>query len=56
MYHAYTNSEEGKAAALELDRLRADCDKAEALYFAQFAKRDAERAMEANGQIVISIA
>jgi hypothetical protein len=45
-YHAYLTSDEGKAAVLELERLRADCDKAEANYLANCAQRDAERAME----------
>ena len=46
-YYIYTQSPEGKAAAEELDRLRAECAKAEANYFANQAKRDAERAAEA---------
>jgi len=41
--YAYINSEEGKAMALELDRLRAECDKAEANYVAVCARCDAER-------------
>ena len=45
-YYAYTQSEEGKAAAMELDRLRAECDKAEASYIALCARYDAERAAE----------
>ena len=47
-YHAYANSAEGRAAAIELDRLRAECDKAEANYLATCARHDAERAAEAN--------
>ena len=45
-YHLYTQSAEGKAAAEELDRLRAACEAAEANYLANQAKRDAERAAE----------
>ena len=45
-YHLYTQSPEGKAAAEELDRLRAACDAAEATYLANQAKRDAARAAE----------
>ena len=45
-YHLYAQSAEGKAAAEELDRLRAACDAAEANYLANRAKRDAERAEE----------
>ena len=45
-YYIYTQSEEGKAAAIELDRLRAECDKAEANYLATCARCDAERAAE----------
>ena len=45
-YYAYTQSEEGKAAAEELDRLRAACDAAEANYLATCARCDAERAAE----------
>ena len=45
-YHAYVNSDEGKAAAVELDRLRAACDAAEANYLALCARHDAERAAE----------
>ena len=45
-YHLYAQSAEGKAAAEELDRLRAACDAAEANYLANCAKRDAERAAE----------
>ena len=41
-YHLYAQSAEGKAAAEELNRLRAECDKAEANYLANCAKRDAE--------------
>ena len=40
---AYINSEEGKAAEAELNRLRAACEHAEANYLANSAKRDAER-------------
>tara|TARA_R110000868_G_scaffold85122_4_gene239634 strand:- start:1503 stop:1808 length:306 start_codon:yes stop_codon:yes gene_type:complete len=46
-YHLYAQSAEGKAAAEELDRLRAACEQAEANYFANQAKRDAERAERA---------
>jgi len=45
-YYLYTQSPEGKAAALELDRLRAECDKAESNYLALCARHDAERAAE----------
>ena len=45
-YYLYTQSDEGKAAALELDRLRAECDAAEANYVALCARFDAERAAE----------
>jgi hypothetical protein len=45
-YYAYVNSDEGKAAARELDRLRAECDKHEASYLALCARYDAERAAE----------
>ena len=45
-YYIYTQSAEGKAAAIELDRLRAECDKAEANYLATCARCDAERAEE----------
>ena len=45
-YYAYVNSDEGKAAAVELDRLRAECDKHEANYVAICARFDAERAAE----------
>ena len=45
---AYINSEEGKAAEAELNRLRAECAKAEANYLANCAKRDAERKAEGN--------
>tara|TARA_R110000868_G_scaffold343407_1_gene604431 strand:+ start:334 stop:534 length:201 start_codon:yes stop_codon:yes gene_type:complete len=44
--YAYIHSPEGLAMAIELDRLRAECDKAEANYRANCAKRDAERAAE----------
>lgn len=43
MYHAYLASAEGRAAALELERLRADCDAAEANYRATCVRHDAER-------------
>lgn len=43
-YYSYVNSPEGKAAAVELDRLRAACDAAEANYLALCARHDAERA------------
>ena len=43
-YHLYAQSAEGKAAAEELDRLRADCAAAEANYLATCARCDAERA------------
>jgi len=43
-YCLYTQSDEGKAAARELDRLRAACDAAEANYLATCARCDAERA------------
>jgi hypothetical protein len=45
--YAYINSPEGKAAAEELDRLRAACAEAEANYLATCARCDAERAAEA---------
>jgi len=45
-YYIYAQSEEGKAAALRLDRLRAECDAAEANYVALCARYDAERAAE----------
>jgi len=45
-YYIYSQSEEGKAAALRLDRLRAECDKAEASYVALCARHDAERTAE----------
>jgi len=45
-YYIYSQSEEGKAAARELDRLRAACDAAEADYVALCARFDAERAAE----------
>ena len=45
-YHLYAQSAEGKAAAEELDRLRAACDAAEANYLATYARYDAERAAE----------
>jgi len=45
-YYAYVNSEEGKAAVVELDRLRAECDKAESNYLALCARHDVERAAE----------
>jgi len=45
-YYIYAHSEEGKAAALRLDRLRAACDAAEANYVATCARCDAERAAE----------
>ena len=45
-YYAYTQSAEGKAAAEELDRLRAACDAAEANCLAIYARYDAERAAE----------
>ena len=44
--YAYIHSEEGKAMAIELDRLRAECDKAEANYLALCARHDAEREAE----------
>ncbi len=44
--YAYINSPEGKAAAEELDRLRAACAKAEANYLATCARCDAERKAE----------
>jgi hypothetical protein len=47
-YYLYTQSEEGRAAAIELDRLRAACDAAEAHYLATCERCDAERAAEAN--------
>jgi hypothetical protein len=43
-YYSWTQSEEGKAAARELDRLRAECAAAEANYVALCARYDAERA------------
>ena len=46
-YYIYSQSEEGKAAAVELDRLRAECDAAEANYLATCARCDAERVAEA---------
>jgi hypothetical protein len=46
-YYLYTQSPEGKAAAEELDRLRADCAEAEANYLATCARCDAERSAEA---------
>jgi hypothetical protein len=46
--YAYINSPEGKAAAEELNRLRAACDAAEANYLATCARNDAERAAEGN--------
>jgi hypothetical protein len=46
-YYAYTQSAEGKAAQAELNRLRADCEQAEANYLRNCAMRDAERAAEA---------
>ena len=45
-YYLYTQSAEGKAAAEELDRLRAECAKAEANYLATCARHDAERKAE----------
>lgn len=45
-YYLYTQSEEGKAAAAELNRLRADCAAAEAHYLATCARHDAERKAE----------
>ena len=45
-YYIYAQSEEGKAAAVELDRLRAACDAAESNYLALCARFDAERAAE----------
>jgi len=45
-YYIYTQSPEGKAAEAELDRLRAECDKAEANYLATCARCDADRATE----------
>ena len=44
--YAYINSEEGKAMALELNRLRAACEAAEANYLATCARCDAERKAE----------
>jgi hypothetical protein len=44
--YAYIHSEEGKAMMVELDRLRAECDAAEASYTALCARHDAERAAE----------
>ena len=46
-YYAYTQSAEGKAAEAELNRLRAECAKAEKNYAALCARLDAERAAEA---------
>ena len=46
-YYLYSQSAEGKAAAEELDRLRAECAKAEANYLATCARCDAERAAQA---------
>lgn len=43
-YYLYTQSDDGKAAEAELDRLRAECDAAEASYAALCARHDAERA------------
>ena len=43
-YHLYAQSAEGKAAAEELNRLRAACEAAEANYLANCAMRDAQRA------------
>jgi len=45
-YYIYMQSPEGKAAAEELDRLRAECAAAEANYAALCARFDAERAAE----------
>ena len=45
-YYIYAQSDEGKAAALRLDRLRAACDAAEVSYLALCARYDAERAAE----------
>jgi hypothetical protein len=45
--YAYIHSDEGKAMMVELDRLRAECDAAEANYLATCARCDAERAAEA---------
>ena len=45
-YHLYAQSAEGKAAAEELNRLRAACEAAEANYLANCAKRDAQRAAQ----------
>tara|TARA_R110000868_G_scaffold362266_1_gene624344 strand:+ start:305 stop:505 length:201 start_codon:yes stop_codon:yes gene_type:complete len=47
-YYLYTQSAEGKAAEAELNRLRAECDKAEANYLATCARCDAERKAEGN--------
>lgn len=44
--HVYINSDEGKAAAEELNRLRAACEQAEANYLATCARCDAERKAE----------
>jgi hypothetical protein len=46
-YYLYSQSAEGKAAAEELDRLRACCEQAEANYLATCARCDAERAAQA---------
>ena len=43
---AYVNSDEGRAAAEELNRLRAACEQAEANYLATCARCDAERKAE----------
>ena len=51
--YAYIHSPEGLAMALELDRLRAECDKAEANYLATCARCDAERAEEVADQATI---
>jgi hypothetical protein len=45
-YYLYTQSDDGKAAEAELNRLRAACDAAEANYVALCARFDAERAAE----------
>lgn len=42
----YVNSDEGKAAEAELNRLRAACEQAEANYLATCARCDAERKAE----------
>ena len=52
-YYLYTQSEEGKAAAIELERLRAECDAAEAKCLATCARCDAERAEEVADQATI---